>query len=94
MASELDGEIDTRPELRSLARRHTSVIVTPGSQRVRSQEELDDLSGILPPVPSFGNTSLETAVIEAPSWDNSYRISKSEAWGATWEGIKSVYMPN
>ena len=94
MASELDGEIDTRPELRSLARRHTSVIVTPGSQRVRSQEELDDLSGILPPVPSFGNTSLETAIIEAPSWDNSYRISKGEAWGATWEGIKSVYMPN
>ena len=83
-----------RPELRNLVRANTPQTVEVASDRVRTREEILDFTDMLPPTPSFGDVPDHTAVIDAPAFDNSYNISKSEAWGAVWDGFTSVYMPS
>ena len=83
-----------RPLLRNLVTMNTPQIVEVASNRVRTREEILDFTDMLPPTPSFGDVSDDVAVIEAPAFDDSYNISKSEAWGAVWDGFTSVYMPS
>ena len=94
MASELDGEIDTQFELRSLVRQNTPKETTYASKKVRTMEEINDVSRLIPPAINFGNVPQDTINYDTPSFDDSYSISKSEAWNNVFEGIKSVYMPN
>ena len=68
-----------RPELRNLVRANTPQTVEVASDRVRTREEILDFTDMLPPTPSFGDVPDHTAVIDAPAFDNSYNISKSEA---------------
>ena len=68
-----------RPLLRSLVTANTPQTVEVASDRVRTREEILDFTDMLPPTPSFGDVSDDIAVIEAPAFDNSYNISKSEA---------------